>query len=467
MATPRELNETRVELAAQIKSMADAFAANDNEWVDATQEANWNKLNADYDATMASLQKAEKAREIVARAQELAEMPMQQHVQPNGSVLNNSSRRATVSAEEQRCVAFNNWIRSRAANLDEEQYHDAKSVGINLNASGHDFGLLTGASYNNLQRSFKNSHPSRYDQFFNAPLTSTTGSSGKFTVPAETFLRNIEVNMLAFGSVMQVADVITTSTGEPLTWPTVDDTSNTGRLIAESTAADDNAGGGTSGDGGPNPTFAQFQLTDYRYTSDTILVPYELLQDTAIDLTSLLGEMIGQRLGRSMEAAFTTGTGTGQPAGIVTGSTAGVTSGSTTAFVADDVISLQHSVDPAYRPGASFMAHDSVVAYIRKLKDSNGAYLWQSGLQSGTPDTLLGTPLYINQQMSSAFTTGQRLLLYGQMSKYKIRRVGAIRFYRLEERYREKDQDGFVAFVRADGKLLSAGTVPVKHLKLA
>jgi HK97 family phage major capsid protein len=242
---------------------------------------------------------------------------------------------------------------------------------------------------------------------------------------------------------------------------------NSARLVAESTAVDDNAGGGTTGDGGPNPTFAQFVLNDWKYTSDTILVPYELLQDSPLDLVSILGSALGERLARKLETDFTVGAGTTLPFGIVTRSSAGVTSGSTTSFAADDMITLQHSVNPSYRGGAAWMMHDSVIAFIRKLKDAQGQYLWQSGFAAGVPDTILGAPVYVNQAMSSAFTTGQKLVIWGKLSQYKVRRIGSLRFYRLQERYRQKDQDGFVAFIRCDGDLLDAGTDPVKHLALA
>jgi hypothetical protein len=66
--------------------------------------------------------------------------------------------------------------------------------------------------------------------------------------------------------------------------------------------------------------------------------------------------------------------------------------------------------------------------------------------------------------MDSTVASGKKSLLFGQLSRYKIRSVGEMRMYRLEERYRDTDQDGFVAFIREDGNLLTAGTAPVKYL---
>jgi HK97 family phage major capsid protein len=172
--------------------------------------------------------------------------------------------------------------------------------------------------------------------------------------------------------------------------------------------------------------------------------------------------MLGERLGRITNTKFTTGTGAATPKGIVTCAT--TFSAATTAIVADDLFGLQHAIDPAYRAGASFMMHDSIILAVRKLKDGAGQYLWQSGLTLGVPDKILGWGVTINQDMDSTTTSGKKTVLGGQLSKYKIRTVGDVRMYRLEERYRDTDQDAFIAFTREDGNLLTAGTAPIKVL---
>jgi HK97 family phage major capsid protein len=138
--------------------------------------------------------------------------------------------------------------------------------------------------------------------------------------------------------------------------------------------------------------------------------------------------LLGERLGRLANSQLTVGVGTTAPQGIVVGSAAGKTAALTTAFTADEIIDLEHSVDPAYResPKAAYMFHDLVLAAIRKLKDGQGNYLWQAGnVRQGVPAQLNGRPYHINQAMSSAFTTGQKLIIYGDLSKYFVRKVGA------------------------------------------
>jgi HK97 family phage major capsid protein len=113
-----------------------------------------------------------------------------------------------------------------------------------------------------------------------------------------------------------------------------------------------------------------------------------------------------------------------------------------------------------------FMFNDTTLRNIRKLKDGNGQYLWQPGLQAGVPGVLLGQGYRINQDMP-AMTTGLIPIVYGDLMKYKIRDIQSIRFRRLVERYAESDQEAFVAFFRTDGKLLDAGTNPVKNITMA
>jgi HK97 family phage major capsid protein len=197
-----------------------------------------------------------------------------------------------------------------------------------------------------------------------------------------------------------------------------------------------------------------------------VLVSAELIQDSAYNLEQVLGNLIGIRLGRGTNAALTTGDGNGDPNGIVVASTAGVTAASATAFTADELYDLVHSVDPAYRgmPGCAFMMHDSVIKAIRKLKNGDGQYLWQPGLGVGSPDRLLGYPVEVNQQMAGTIEASAKIALFGDFSKYMVREVAGLRFRKLEERYADTDQVAYIAFLRMDGDLIDAGTHPVKHL---
>ena len=182
------------------------------------------------------------------------------------------------------------------------------------------------------------------------------------------------------------------------------------------------------------------------------------MQDSAFDLAAEIGTSLGTRIGRIQNDHFTTGAGTTLPKGVVVSSGEGLAGASQTAITADEIISLVHSVDPAYRTGAMFMMHDTILAAVRKLKFSIGAdqigYVWQGGFQAGVPDRILGYPYVINQSMSSALTIGEKVVLFGDFSKYIIRDVAEMRLVRMNERYADLDQVAFVAFMRSDGQLL-------------
>jgi HK97 family phage major capsid protein len=297
-------------------------------------------------------------------------------------------------------------------------------------------------------------------------LSVVTNTAGQYTVPTG-FVASLETALLQFAAVRKVADVMVTSNGQPMPWPTANDTSNVGEQIAENTEV-----------ATADPVFSSVTLGAFKYSSKMVTVPNELLEDSAINLASWLGETLGTRIGRAQAPLLTTGSGSGEPQGIVTASTLGKTCASATAFAADEIIDLIHSIDPAYRADPSFglMCSDAVVLVLRKMKDGNSNYLFNGGANggfnaaaatAGPVGTFFGVPVWVNQSMSTAFTTGQKLILAGAFRKYKVRDVGTVRFRRLDERYAEKDQVGFISFLRTDAKLLDAGTHPVKHLKLA
>jgi HK97 family phage major capsid protein len=147
-----------------------------------------------------------------------------------------------------------------------------------------------------------------------------------------------------------------------------------------------------------------------------------------------------------------------------------VTAANASSIVAADLIDLFHGVDPAYRngPKVAFMMNDSTLKAIRKLKDDSGGagvgnFLWMAGLSAGIPDTILGKPYFVNQDMASIATTN-KTVLFGDFSKYLIRNVREITMLRLVERYADFHQVGFLAFSRHDGRILDAGTDPLKVL---
>jgi HK97 family phage major capsid protein len=288
--------------------------------------------------------------------------------------------------------------------------------------------------------------------------TAGTGSAGGFTVPVE--LANIMTKSMAAWGPMYDENICTallTASGNQINLPTVDDTSVVVVKHTEGSALTD--------DGGSDATFAQKRLDAYVFDTEFIKFSMELAQDSIFNIEQLLGELLGERLGRRANTELTTGDGSGDPNGIVTASTLGKTAAATGAITVDELIDLQHSVDPAYRmsPKARFMFNDSTLAAVRKLKGGDGQYIWQMGdIRTSVPGTLLGSPYSVNQAMAS-LATGNKTVVYGDFAKYFVRKVGSPMIGVMRERF--WPDLGIAGLIRLDGEL--ADTAAVKHLIMA
>lgn len=276
-----------------------------------------------------------------------------------------------------------------------------------------------------------------------------TGSSGGYLIP-QGFSNQLEELLKAFGGMRAVSRVFPTPMGNDLPWPTVDDTANVGELLAENTGA-----------AAQDVAFGQVILKAYKYSSKVVLVPIELLQDSFFDVGALLLELLTTRIGRITNTHFTTGTGTGQPKGVVVEAGSGKVglTGQTTTVIYDDIIDLEHSIDPAYRAGSVYMMADSSLKIVKKLKDTTGRPLWLPGLASSLSDKINGPTLngyqYIINQDIAAMAASAKSIIFGDFRKYIVRDVMAITLLRLEERYAEVGQVGFIAFSRHDGRSIN------------
>ena len=277
-----------------------------------------------------------------------------------------------------------------------------------------------------------------------------TDSLGGFLVPQD-FSNELDMATLFTGEVERLAKKLNTAGGALLDYPTINDTATDAGLTSEAAAV-------TVQD----MTFANAQLSAYNYASQ-VRVSMQLLQDNAFDLNAFLAEAMGERIARATNAAFTTGTGSSQPQGIITGATLGNTAASATAIAADDILDLIHSIDPSYRnkPTFGLMANDSVISVIRSLGlgSANDFPIFIPSMTAGEPDKLFGFNLYYNNDMASAITTGQKTLLAADFSKFVVRSAGGVQMVRLNERYMDELEVGFVSYARKDAKVLDSRAV--------
>ncbi len=286
-------------------------------------------------------------------------------------------------------------------------------------------------------------------------MSTTTNSEGGFTV-ATTVANSVLDALKAYGGMREVATVIQTTQGNPMSFPTSDGTSEVGEIVAENASAS-----------AADPTFATIGLPVYKYGSRIVAVPIELVQDSNVDIEAFVRARLATRIGRITNTHFTVGTGTAQPRGVVTAATVGVTaangSSQVTNVTYDSLVDLEHSVDPAYRQAGNcgFMMRDDTVRIIRKIKDSQGRPIFVPGYESsapgGAPDRLLGRPIYINQDVA-AMAASARSILFGDFRYYTIRDVMAVEMFRFADSpFISKGQIGFLAWMRSGGNLVDVG----------
>lgn len=307
----------------------------------------------------------------------------------------------------------------------------------------------TGRASNAYKKSFWNVMRNKHSnaQILNA-LQEGTDSEGGFLVPDEfehTLIQSLEEENIF----RKLAHVITTSTGDRKI-PVVASKGSASWVDEEGTINDS------------DDAFTQVSIGAYKLGT-LIKVSNELLNDSVFNLEAYISKEFGRRIGTKEEDAFFNGNGVGKPVGIFNatgGAQTGITTASATEIKADEIIDLFYSLKASYRKKAVWIVNDSTIKAIRKLKDANGNYLWQPALTSGTPDTLLGRPVYTSSYVPT-IAAGAKTIAFGDFSYYWIADRQGRNFKKLSELYAATDQTGFVATQRVDGKLILPEAIKV------
>lgn len=281
-------------------------------------------------------------------------------------------------------------------------------------------------------------------------LSEGVDADGGFLVP-EDFERDIVSALDEENVIRSLAKVITTQHERKIPIAT-------GHSTAQWTA--ENAAYTES-----NPSFGQKQIDAFKLT-DLCRVSVELLRDSAFDIEDYLMKEFARAFGIAEEEAFCVGTGTNQPTGIFTakGGTVGVTAASATGITVDEVINLVYALKSPYRRNAKFLMHDATVSLLRKLKDSNGVYLWQPSVQAGEPDRLLGYEIYTSPYIPTA-AAGALTVAFGDFKNYWIGDRAGRTVQRLNELYATNGQIGYVATERVDGKVILPEGIQLLKMK--
>lgn len=277
-----------------------------------------------------------------------------------------------------------------------------------------------------------------------------TPSAGGYMVP-DGFRQKMVERMARFGGLMEVAENFTTASGNPITWPTIDDTANSGEIVAEH-------GTGTSG---ADIVFGVGSLGAYKYMSLgagnlPLRVSVELLQDAEFDVTGLVTRVMGKRIARAMSTDFATGDGSGEPLGILTGS-ADVELATSNPVTYAKLLDVVHSVDPDYRQNARWVFNDASLKSIRLLEDENSRPLWlpsTGSLADSLPGgTLLGFPVTIDQAFPDA-ADDTNFAVFGDIEEaYVVRHVRDIVLVVDPYGRAANGEVQFTAWARADGTI--------------
>ncbi|MCW2315306.1 HK97 family phage major capsid protein [Rhodoblastus acidophilus] len=262
--------------------------------------------------------------------------------------------------------------------------------------------------------------------------------------------------LLAFGGMRAVAQILATAGGQPFQWGTIDDTSAEGEIVAEGIVASDD-----------DLAFGSTTVGAYKFSSKTIPISMEMLQDSAVNVETVVLNALATRIARGQNRYFTTGTGAGQPQGVVTAVTNLTTAatGNTASIAFDNLVDLYESVDVAYQedPSFAFMMHQNTRKVLRKVKDSQGRPILLPTTEKATVDSapnsgfeIFGKPVVINNHMASPVASAVTILA-GAFNRYLIRDVMDVLILRFtDSAYAKKGQVGFLGWARADGRMIDA-----------
>lgn len=293
-------------------------------------------------------------------------------------------------------------------------------------------------------------------QIIRNTMSTTTGSEGGFTVDPIVSSDFIE-KMKDYGGMRRVGTTIKTANGVDMSYPTTDGTAEEGEIIAQNTTATD-----------LDITFGTVGLNVFKYSSKVVTIPFELLQDTSIDILALIYSRLRMRLGRVQNRHFTVGVGTTEPLGLVTAATVGKTgtTGQTTSVIYDDLVDVIDSVDLAYLNGGAapkWMFNQATRRVLRKIKDTTGRPIWtpsyDGGISGKFSDQLLGFDVELNNHMAS-MAANAKPIAFGKLDEYIMRDAMEMQFFRFDDSaYTKKGQVGFMAWMRSGGNLTDTNGV--------
>ena len=278
-------------------------------------------------------------------------------------------------------------------------------------------------------------------------LNTAVDADGGFAVPEHW--TDLHESLRESGVIRQLATVIQTEMGGPLHVPYVSADATAPGIVAEQAAIPDDG-----------ETFAEKVINAFKWARIT-KASDEVVQDALFDVAAFVGRRLGFDLGRAANLDYVQGDGVGNSQGLFAGATVADTLAANNAITGDEVIDLFYSVIGPYRANGVWIAHDTTVAAIRKVKGSDGQYIWQPALQAGQPDLLLGKPVFTDPDVETLAATN-RVLGFGDVKRaYLIRDVLGVTIKYLQERFADNGQVAWRGQLRTGGAIVDQNAFKV------
>jgi HK97 family phage major capsid protein len=296
-------------------------------------------------------------------------------------------------------------------------------------------------------------------------MTVGSAANGGYAVPTELDAKIAE-RLVSISPIRGIAQVVQTST------------SDYRKLISLGGTVSGWASETAARTGTNSPSFAEI-IPPYGDLYANPSASQEMLDDAAFDLEGWLAQEVATEFGRAEGAAFVNGTGVNQPTGFLTTASA-ATPDATRAFgtlqylPSGDAATLGTTPDtllidvvmalkPGHRQGASWVMNSKTLSAVRKLKDADGAFIWQGGLIDGAPDRLLGYPVVEAADMPD-IGAGATPIAFGNFQNgYIITERFGTRL--LRDPYSNKPFVNFYATRRIGGQVLDSEAI--KLIKIA
>ena len=418
--TIKELREKRAKLVPRIRELADRQA----EWAD-EDRSNWKTVNDEYDALTAQIEAAEEAETVASRAQALEADMKKPAGDPDAGREDRDGSRPPESREQAPAA-----IEYRGQNL--------------LEAEGRDGEMLRARNEESYARAFRNLL--RGGSFEARALQADLDVQGGYLVPTAMLAGILAaVDNLTF--VRELATVL-----PPLT--TAD---SLGVISLDADPADPTwTAEIKTGDEDSTTAFGKRELRPHPF-AERIKLSKTLVRKVP-SIVPLVQQRLGYKFAVVEENAFLNGHGAEQPLGVFVASEHGIstdrdcsTDMAVDAITGDGLISCKHTLKSQYWPRSTWLFHSDALAMIRKLKDGEGQYLWQPGLQAGVPDRILERPYKTSEYAPNTFATGLYVGILADWSYYWIVDALTLTIQVLLELYAETNQNGYIGRKETDG----------------